>query len=701
MIYYPLGALTISVIYLFCRRLLLNCIIMRPLRPIAQLILFLCLWQNYCTAQDKTKFQPVKPGDFETIVSPIIDSNTNAIVLSDAGSVHFIGNDKNWFSHVFKRQTRIKILNKKSIGLATVKIPLYTHDDDAEKVDNLVASTYNLEDGKVVETRLDKKDIFQDKRDKNHIEVKFTMPAVKEGSIIDYTYTITSDYNFSLPSWEFQSINHPCLWSEYEVAIPQVLFYIFVKQGVHSFDIDKGSEGHESYKVTKRPDGSSLGMGNQELFVNANTVKHRWVMKDIPAFHVESYLSTPRNYVDKIDFQLSKTYNGEDTRDVTNTWKKATEELLNESHFGLPLREDNEWLQEWADKAAGDNNTPLQKAKAIYYYVNSHFTCTNHYDKYIYTNFHDVVKKNSGTVGDINLLLITLLRLKGISADPVVLSTRDYGFNLSKYPMLERLNYVIARVHLFDKVYYLDAAHPQLGFGQLAGDCYNGHARIISDKDSGSIYFEADSLKEKKATMVLITSDKLMMEGSYQSISGLQESYNIRNRVGTTGEKNYFKNIQTSYGEDMDISNGSIDSLTRPEDPVMVRYDFRLKQSLGSSLIYLDPVFGDGWRDNPFKAADRKYPVEMPYAMDNTYTFSLDIPEGYVVEELPKSAKVMLNEDQGIFEYLIGRQDNMIQMRCHLKLVKANFPAEDYASLRDFFAYVVKKESEQIVLKKQ
>lgn len=675
---------------------------MTPLRPIA-LILFLCLRQNYCAAQEKTKIQPVKPGDFEVPVSPIIDSNTNAITLSDLGSIHFIGNDKNWFSHVFKRQTRIKILNKKAFGLATIKIPLYTRDEDAEKVDNIVASTYNLEEGRVVEAHLDKKDIFQEREDKNHIEVKFTMPAVKEGSIIDYTYTITSDYNFSLPSWEFQSIDHPCLWSEYEVTIPQVLFYIFVKQGVHNFAIDKGSEGHDSYKVTKKPDGSTLGMTDQELFVNANTVRHRWAMKDIPAFHGENYLSTPRNYVDKIEFQLSKTYNGEDTRDVMNTWKKATEEMLNEDHFGLPLREDNDWLQEWADKAAGNNTNALDIAKAIYYYVNSHFTCTNHYDKYIKTTLRDVVKKNSGTVGDINLLLIALLRMKGLTADPVVLSTREYGFNLAKYPMLERLNYVVARVPLAGKIYYLDAAHPQLGFGQLAGNCYNGHARIISNKDSGSVYFEADSLKEKKTTMVLMVpgSDKKGLEGSYQSIPGLQESYNIRERVGGNGEKNYFKNIQTSYGEDLDISNGSIDSLMKLEDPINVHYEFRLKQPLGESLIYLSPIFGDGWRDNPFKAADRKYPVEMPYVMDNTYIFSLELPEGYTVDELPKSAKVLFNGDQGLFEYLIGRQDNMIQLRCHLKLAKANFPAEDYSSLRDFFGYVVKKESEQIVLKKQ
>ena len=39
-------------------------------------------------------------------------------------------------------------------------------------------------------------------------------------------------------------------------------------------------------------------------------------------------------------------------------------------------------------------------------------------------------------------------------------------------------------------------------------------------------------------------------------------------------------------------------------------------------------------------------------------------------------------------------------MRVRLKFNKAFFPTEEYADLRNFYAYVIKKESEQIVFKK-
>jgi len=109
----------------------------------------------------------------------------------------------------------------------------------------------------------------------------------------------------------------------------------------------------------------------------------------------------------------------------------------------------------------------------------------------------------------------------------------------------------------------------------------------------------------------------------------------------------------------------------------------------------------EGYSENFFKSAERKYPVEMPYQMDETYIFQIEVPNGYVVDELPKSAKVSLNDGDGFFEYLIEKSDNQINLRTRVKLDKATFAPEDYESLRSFFDYVVKKHAEQIVFKKK
>jgi len=645
-------------------------------------------------AQDKhiKELSPVVAADFGPI-SPKNTDTVGAVILADIGDVHFVGNQHNWFSYVYQRHTRIKILNKKAFDLATVHITLYRPSDDQEKLDKVVASAYNLENGQVTEVKLQKKDIFEDRERKEYTETRFTLPAVKEGSIIDYTYTITSPYDAFLPTWQFQSERYPCLWSELMVEIPQALFYTLVKQGVHAYAIDKGSEGVNTYRM-----GENNG---NPMTVNAAVTKHHWVMQDIPAFQVEGYLFCPENYVDKIDFQLAKTYDGEQFQDYYNSWKQATEQLMTKNTFGATLDDDDPSVKDCVKKAVAAGGDFAGQAREIYYYLTKNFTCDDHYSMYMRNSLGDVVRKRSGTVGDINLLLVAMLRKIGLSAAPVVLTTRDVGFNLANYPVLERLNYVIARVRIDGKVVFLDAAHPKLGFGQLDGNCYNGHARIISLKDSGSVFLEPDSLLERKTTVVFISStDKGDEEGTWESTLGPQESYELREHVGEGGERAFFQNIQTQYGEDILISDGGVDSLDQPEAPVKVHYSFKIRSGEGEAKIYLNPFIGTGVSKNPFMAAERKYPIEMPYSSDERYIFNMQIPDGYTEEELPKSAKATLNGNDGAFEYLIAAQGGMIQLRCRLKLNKANFAPEDYRSLRDFYALVVQKEAESIVLKK-
>ena len=142
------------------------------------------------------------------------------------------------------------------------------------------------------------------------------------------------------------------------------------------------------------------------------------------------------------------------------------------------------------------------------------------------------------------------------------------------------------------------------------------------------------------------------------------------------------------------------DSLKKYEYPVLVHFDFDFKNSSSADIIYFNPMQGENYKTNPFNSIERHYPVEIPYLIDDTYLLTMDIPEGFQVDEMPKSARVNYNGNEGFFEYLIQKGESNIQMRVHLKLNRAFFPVEEYPTLRDFFAFVVKKESEQIVFKK-
>jgi len=626
-----------------------------------------------------------------------IDSNANAVVLADIGSTEIVGNSKGWFSLEFKHFKRIHILNKAAYDAGNVEISLFTNGDREEELVNVKAVTYNLENGKVIETKLEKSSIFKDKKSKNWIVKKFTFPNIKEGCIIEYEYKVSSDFLFNLQPWEFQS-EYPRLWSEYNLSLPEFLGYVFLSQGYQAYYIKDQKQRNEEYRVS---DNRGAGASEQYEPIKANVTDYRWVMKDVPSLREESYTSTIENHTAKIEFQLSDYRYPLTPRIVMGTWKKLTEDLLKEESFGLLINRDNGWLSDVIKPILNGSSNDLEKAKLIYAYVRDNYKCTDHSDVYMAQTLRNIVKSKNGTVSEINLLLTAMLKYAGVAADPVILSTRSHGYTFSMYPLIDRFNYVVCQLNISDKIYYLDATHPRLGFGRLDAECYNGYARVINEMAT-PVEFSADSLLERKMTSVFIANDdKGNMMGSMQQTPGYYESYHLRNKIKEKGKEQFIKDLEKDYGMEVEIKNPRIDSLEKLEENLGIKYDFVLKPEK-TDIIYLNPMFGEGHKENPFKSTQRLYPVEMPFTMDEIYLFSMQVPDGYVVDELPKQVLVKYNEQgDGQFEYRITESGNTISMRSRITLKRSYFTPDEYETLREFFNLIVKKQSEQIVFKKK
>ncbi|MGN6493341.1 MAG: DUF3857 domain-containing protein [Agriterribacter sp.] len=660
------------------------------------ILVLLCLATSPLIAQDKLnlKYGKITPADFD-LSKHKFDTSVSAVVIADVGRSDFEGNIKGWFSLTFKRHTRIKILNKNGMDAADVSIPLFFIGNAEEKVSNLKASTYTLEDGKVVETELDKKSIFKDKYDKNHMTVKFTLPGVKEGAIIEYSYVVTSDFLQNLQPWEFQG-EYPILWSEYEVKMPAFFNYVFLSQGVMVLDHNVETT-RENYVVTE-PGGVSASSSYR---FSSNATLHKWVAKNVPVLKTESFTSDIDNHISKIEFQLSQyRFPNMPVKDVMGNWATVAVELMKDEDFGLGLTKSNNWLDDELAPVVQGTTDKLEKAKKIYAYVRDKFTSTGTRGIYLSTSLKTINKNKSGYVPDLNMLLTTMLRQQDIEAYPVLLSLRSRGYTHEFYPLMNRFNYVICGVKIDDKFYYLDASDPTLGFNKLSSECYNGHARIIMPDVAKAIYFQADSLVEKKLTSVFMRSSKPgEWDGHFSSNMGYYESIRVRSSVKSKGEEPFFKAIQTSYTADWSINNQKIDQIKELEKPVKVEYDFVMKTE--EDMVYFNPMMNEGYKENFLKSAERSYPVEMPYCFDETYIFTMEIPQDYTVEEIPKSAKVNFGDKDGYFEYMIDKSGETIRLRSRIKLNRATYAPEEYNDLRDFFSYVVKKHAEPIVFKKK
>jgi hypothetical protein len=668
---------------------------------IYSLFIALVIFTLSAAAQDQKhvnfKYGKIDAEDFNSKVYSI-DSNANAIVLADVGTTEIVGNSKGWFSLEFTHYRRMHILNKNGYDIANVQVDLYKDGNDEEQLDNLKAVTYNLENGKISETRLDTKGgVFKDVINKHEVVRKFTFPNIKEGSIIEYQYKVHSDFLFNLQPWEFQGEN-PVLWSEYNLTCPEFLGYVFLTQGYQPFYIKEQSDRQNTFRVSN----SNTADRTESSEFDAKVTDYRWVMRNVPALKEEGFTSTINNHIAKINFQQSVYKYPLEFFNVMGTWPSVCDKLLKADYFGADLDRNNGWLSDVVKPLVNGATNETEKAKRIFAYVRDNFTCTSHNRWDIDQTLKNVLKTKNGSVAEINLLLTAMLKYTNINADPVILSTRSHGYTYSLYPVLERFNYVICLVHPDGKDIFLDASQPRLGFGRLTPDCYNGHARVVNE-EATPLEFSPDSLLEKKITSILITQDdKGETIGTFQQSPGYYESHSIREQVKEKGKDEFFNTVKKAYGSDVtELSNTKIDSLDNLEQSIGISYDFKMNET-NDNIIYLNPMMGEGYKQNPFKSAERFYPVEMPYTIDETYIFNMIVPEGYQVDELPKSTIVKYNEEgDGQFEYRISESNGMISLRSRIFIKRTYFQPDEYNILREFFNMIVKKQNEQIVLKKK
>ena len=101
---------------------------------------------------------------------------------------------------------------------------------------------------------------------------------------------------------------------------------------------------------------------------------------------------------------------------------------------------------------------------------------------------------------------------------------------------------------------------------------------------------------------------------------------------------------------------------------------------------------------NPFTEDEREFPVFYDYKINNSYTATLEVPEGYSIESIPEKLAIALPEKRGSYVYeakILGDKVSITQ------IFKMNDPVclpSDYIALKSFYDMISKKVKEKIVL---
>ncbi|WP_201979266.1 DUF3857 domain-containing protein [Hymenobacter rubidus] len=657
--------------------------------------------------------EPIKLGKIEPqelTAAPFVgDSAASAVVLCDYGTTRFeyISND---FQLVSERVTRIKILKKSGYDAATVRVPLYHRDTRTEKISGLRGTTYNLVNGQVVKTKLDGSNAFTEEMTPNVRVRKFTMPDVREGAVIEYAYTVTSDFLFNFQNWRFQS-DIPVRWSEFRASIPEYFHYQKLIQGYHTVDVQEQNEATTQFVV--HSGGSSTGSGFNTTRqsatnepVSARVMNFRWAMKDVPAFRDEPYMTTAQDYVDRLNFQLEGVqYPGQAYQNVAGTWAKIDMELLNDDSFG-PQLDRAGFLKEQLQPLVAKYPDLSQRAAAVREVVMSGIRYNGSNDYSSRTSLRKAYDAHLGSSADVNLLLISALRVAGIPANPVLLSTRDHGRIFESLPLLERFNYVVGLVALPDgKDLLVDATEPLLPCGVLPERCLNQSGRLIMKKPEDGRWVDlVPAQRHVRYQQVALTLDAQggltgKVHDEHSGYAGAQ----ARKELGELGEKKYMA-AQTAAHNGWSVPKFAVLDKENVAKPLALEYEFAQPADDNSTpgTFYLSPLRLFASEQNPFRHDSRLFPVDFGAAQEETSMITLNLPAGYELAELPKPAVVDLPDGGGRFMFQVAAAaPGVVQLTSRFNLRKAMYAATDYASLREFYRLMLEKQGEKLIIKKK
>lgn len=633
------------------------------------------------------------------------DTTAGALILFDSGNSEFILNPEQQFQFTFDRHCQIKIFKKSAFNVGNFSIRLYNGSKSKEIIRNLKAITYNLVDGKVVKTKLDNDKIYS-AEGKNYKDLRFALPEIKEGSVIELTYSIVSDYLYNFRGWSFQ-YNYPARWSQYIYNIPEYFYYREATKGYLQFDLNKKENLNTFFTIVTdqgiNPSFSSnIRVAPQHESLKAETVKSVLAIKDVPAFISEPDIDCEDNYIQSIEFELSSVqFPNQIRKDYTQSWESVNYQMKEDDDFGMLLNSGG-FVKDTVNALINNKSTDSEKAVSIYNYLQKRMKWNGENSIYAPKGLKKPFTDGVGSSSEINLLLTLMLQTAGLKANPVMFSTRSNGIAVTFYPTISKFNSVLASVEIGGKVILLDAVSKYCPFGVLPSNDINGKGRVMNDLSGDWVDLEAsEKYKENINYTLNISSDRKLAGSIIENYAGYA---GILYRNSLNSEKSsddFFRKMQEN-SKGLTINKYSIANRYDNSQPVSDTLNVEITDNIeliGDKILF-HPLLFERVEKNRYTLEDRTYPVNYNYPISEIYTFNYTIPEGYKVESLPQSIVLNLPDNSMSITYTVQSTDNKIKIEYKRDVNKILFLPNEYAALKNLYDQLVKKHAEEVILKK-
>lgn len=607
-----------------------------------------------------------------------------ALVLSDSRTVYFHESQDD-FHKFIEQKVRIKILKQEGTDYANVELRYYDSNSRRDFVSKVQATAYNMENGKVVATKMKNDLVFRERINDKVMRLKFTIPAVKVGTVIEYGFKIETPDIFSISDWYAQR-SIPVFNTTYDLTIPDMIRYNVELVGPSA--------------VKMKREQVNINIGSSIVSTIVNGQNYVFTGQSLESIKDDDYVWCIDDYRTKVTSELQSINLSNYTRSYTSTWEKVTETMMNDEDFGKRIGKGTPFDEDIKALHLENVTDTLQKVTALYNLLMDRVTWNGDYTLAAGKSSNAVVKDGKGSSSDLNFLLINMLIEAGIDAWPVVLSTREDGRLPLTYPSIDRLStFVVGFSEAPGKVSFIDATSKSGYINILSPNLMPDRALMMPR--TGECQW-VDLSERCKGREVIQIKAQLSADGK---VTGTRERYMIN-------ESSYhFKNVWNN-GDSTEIvekiSNGLAATITDYAVENSKEFSANVKETItfekeaqnAGNVIYVNPFVITPWDENPFKQEKRSLPIERPYTTNDEYNVVLTIPEGSQVEELPKP--LSLKTADGSISCVISFQqnENTLITTYRYKVNRMTFSSDEYEGLKEVYEHIVAKCNEMVAIKK-
>lgn len=645
-------------------------------------LLFVCLAAGAQRIDVNPKFGAVSDAEVDmTVYEP--DTSAVALMLYRSYDLDLVFDSNIAIVQEITVHERIKVLKEEGKKYADFSFLYLNTTDIKEKYSGVKVETYNRENGKVVKTKMSKKYEFDEKYSDDARRLSFTAENVRVGSVIEVTYQFVTPRFYDIDNIYLQ-LSIPV--NETDVTVGHCEY----------FRINKSQRGYilPAYRSDNRIKQTSVDGGRLSYQVEMDC----YHAVDLPAMQSESFSYCPTQYRTQLLYDLSGvSIPGSVYKDYSATWNDVDKAIAESSIFDevkAKFRDAKE-LEAALQGVEGDE----ARIVAVRKYVTDKVKWDEK-SRLVPKGAREVLKQGSGSDADINALTASALNAVGYLAEPVMIRRRSEGVLVDFHASINAFDTFIIKVTTPDasKNWYLDAAREFGYLNVLNTDFLIPQARLMHLDGHGE-WVDLTALTKSRVTEMVkasVTPDGTLT-GNATIQANNEDSYGIKAQYDDfDSEEEYIEDIESD--ERIDITSFEIQKEYGPT--TMIAYDFERDLDTGDRL-YIQPFLSNYHSDTSFRKEKRDIPVDFPYPTAIIYSFVLDIPEGYDVEELPESVTMTCPPVKGRIMFHCKQIGNQISVSYRFTMDETTVLPEYYADLRAFWEKVVGVEKSTIVLKKQ